>query len=86
MPPWSQATNDFGLEQADYGFGERVVIRVTTGADRGGDAGIGQPAAHGSRVGSLLELELHQRAAREHEKVQPQDAEQNMTRFMNAAI
>ena len=32
--------DDFGLEQAVDGFGERIVIAVADAADRGLDAGI----------------------------------------------
>ena len=35
--------DDFGLEQAVDGFGERIVIAVADAADRGLDAGIRKP-------------------------------------------
>jgi hypothetical protein len=34
--------DDFGLEQADHGFGERIVVAVADAADRGVDAGFDQ--------------------------------------------
>ena len=40
--PGAVVANDFGLEQADDGFGQRVVVRIATAADRGPDAGLGQ--------------------------------------------
>ena len=41
--PRSARVDHFGLEQADDGLGERVVVGVADAADRGLDAGLGQP-------------------------------------------
>ncbi len=41
--PRTGTTDHLGLEEADDGLGERVVIGVPAGANRRGDAGLGQP-------------------------------------------
>jgi hypothetical protein len=40
--PGSLAMDHLGLEQADHGFGERIVVAVADAADRGVDAGFDQ--------------------------------------------
>jgi hypothetical protein len=41
-PPGAAVVDQFGFEQADLGFGQRVVQRVTDGADAGCDTSLGQ--------------------------------------------
>ena len=41
--------DQFGLVQADYRFGQGVVVGVADGADRGLDAGGGQPVGERDR-------------------------------------
>lgn len=43
LPPRPLPTNHLRLEEAADGFSERVVIRIAAAADRGRDAGVGQP-------------------------------------------
>src|SRR6185312_656519 len=42
-PPGAAVVNDFGLEEADHGFGQGVVVRVSATADRGFDARVEEP-------------------------------------------
>jgi len=41
--PGAASADDLGLEQADHGFGQRVVEGVADRADRGFDSGLGEP-------------------------------------------
>jgi hypothetical protein len=45
--PGSAVVDQFGFEQADLGFGQRVVQSVTDRADAGRDAGVGQALGEG---------------------------------------
>ena len=40
--PRTEATDDLGLEEADHGLGEGIVVRVADAADGRRDAGLGQ--------------------------------------------
>jgi hypothetical protein len=51
--PGAAVVDQFGFEQANFGFGQRVVQRVTDGADAGGDAGFGE--ALGECDGGVLD-------------------------------
>ena len=57
-PPRTAAADDFGLEQADDGFGERVVVGIADAADRRLDAGRGLRHA---RPGSMQQNCLFRR-------------------------
>jgi len=47
--PGAAGLDQFGLVQADYRFGQGVVVGVADGADRGLDAGGGQPVGERDR-------------------------------------
>jgi hypothetical protein len=42
VPPRPEPTNHLGFEEADDGFGERLVVRIPETADGGREAGVGQ--------------------------------------------
>ena len=44
-PPWAAMANQLGLVQPVERLGEGVVVAVAARADRGHDAGLGQPLA-----------------------------------------